>query len=445
MKIRFRPKPERQEREVASRPGATVLVGVPVFGGELYLEEALQGLQNQTHRDFEVLISMDGPDPICEAICAKFLDDKRFRLVVQPERLGWAPNISWLMSQCESDFFFFHQQDDRVDPKFLEILVDYALRHPEAAVVHCDIVPFGTLEGRLWNKGDVWTNPSITGHSRFIRQMTLLHDQILAWAFLGLIRANVLHEAGPVPTHELDSLGADGAWVAAAALSGEIHRVPERLYEKRAHDGSTAWQWNDWPKDVFLKAFCNFTALTLEQSFRIEPSAPAMRLIWLAALDRLTAPWRTGHYLNPNTPTPADRRMMLDYFLDRVRSHSQHDLPKLMDATWEEIRLLSEKFFWVPSEDPIEIESYGPNPVRKGEAFNIQREGSSALWVGTSRYADPCLRIRLGGRILETAVDGCVLTARVPEEITQVAASLELALVGLDGELRSQPVPFEVL
>jgi hypothetical protein len=27
-------------------------------------------------------MSIDSPDPVCEAICAKFLDDPRFRMVV---------------------------------------------------------------------------------------------------------------------------------------------------------------------------------------------------------------------------------------------------------------------------------------------------------------------------------------------------------------------------
>ena len=71
-----------------------VTIGVPVYRGERWLEETLHSVQQQSHRDLDVIMSIDGPDPVCEAICERFLTDSRFRLVVQPVRLGWNGNVS---------------------------------------------------------------------------------------------------------------------------------------------------------------------------------------------------------------------------------------------------------------------------------------------------------------------------------------------------------------
>src|SRR5436190_1215596 len=122
----------------------TVTIGVPVYRGELFLEETLRSIQQQRHGDFRAIISIDGSDPASEAICQPFLKDERFELVVQPENLGWVANINWLMERVESPYWCYQQQDDLIDPRYLEVLIDYAQRAPEAAVVYCDIETFGS-------------------------------------------------------------------------------------------------------------------------------------------------------------------------------------------------------------------------------------------------------------------------------------------------------------
>ena len=110
----------RWPRAGSARPDAVmrplVSIGVPIYRGERFLAETLHCIEAQTYRDFCVLMSLDGPDPACEAICRPFLDDSRFRLVVQPRRLGWVGHFNWLLSQAEGDFWYYHQQDDLTDP-----------------------------------------------------------------------------------------------------------------------------------------------------------------------------------------------------------------------------------------------------------------------------------------------------------------------------------------
>lgn len=92
-----------------------VALGVPVHRGRDFVAETLNSIRDQTHRDLRVVISIDGPDPESEEACHPFLDDPRFRMVVQPENLGWAQNISWLMDQVETPYWCYQQQDDLLD------------------------------------------------------------------------------------------------------------------------------------------------------------------------------------------------------------------------------------------------------------------------------------------------------------------------------------------
>ena len=140
-----------------------VSVGVPIYRGEEHLEEALRSIQQQTHRDLRVLMSVDGRDPVCEAICHRFLDDSRFSLVIQPERLGWVGHFNWLTSHAEGDFWYFHQQDDLVAETYVETLLRHATDAPSAALVYCDVNPFGRLEGSFEQV------PSVFGGAPFAR------------------------------------------------------------------------------------------------------------------------------------------------------------------------------------------------------------------------------------------------------------------------------------
>ena len=134
----------------------SVTIGLPVWRGEAFLEEALRSAQAQTYSNFVVHISLDGPDPACEEICRPYLRDPRFRMAVQPERLGWVGNVNWLMAHVDTEFWTYHQQDDILDARYLEVLVDYARRTPEAALVYADIEAFGTYAA-------TFTAPSVTG------------------------------------------------------------------------------------------------------------------------------------------------------------------------------------------------------------------------------------------------------------------------------------------
>ena len=61
-------------------------VGVPAYRGAAYVADTLRCLEQQTHRNLDVLISVDGADEETAAVCKPFLKDTRFKMVVQPTR-----------------------------------------------------------------------------------------------------------------------------------------------------------------------------------------------------------------------------------------------------------------------------------------------------------------------------------------------------------------------
>ncbi len=219
--------------------GPEIYIATPVYHGWDWIGETLASIRAQTFADFKVMISVDGQDQRSAAICAGFLGDPRFEMVVQPERLGWAGNLNWLMERCDGRFFCYWQHDDLCDPSYLERLHEAAQISPQAAATYCDVQWFGA-------RTELAQQSSIRGLA-----LTRVLEQVerLDWAaFRGLIRADILARVGPLRINSLGSSMEDLVWVAKLAREGELHRVPEALYFKRAHDESAHALWFGWPE-----------------------------------------------------------------------------------------------------------------------------------------------------------------------------------------------------
>ncbi len=110
-----------------------ITVGLPVYRGAKYIGAALTCLQQQTFREFDAIISVDGNDQETAEACRPYLSDSRFRMVVHQERLDWFGNFNWLLQQELNEFFCYRQHDDTTSPDFFEKLLKLAASRPDAA------------------------------------------------------------------------------------------------------------------------------------------------------------------------------------------------------------------------------------------------------------------------------------------------------------------------
>lgn len=312
-----------------------VTIGVPVYKGELFIEETLRSIQNQTYRNIEVIISLDGPQPTVEQLCQPFLKDSRFRIVVQPERLGWVGNINWLMAQVETPYWYYNAQDDLVSPRYVETLVKHAEQIPEAAIVHCDIAAFGLQSFKL-------IQPSVTGNA-LTRQLALLHMHLQAAAYHGLTRLEALQNSNSVRINEIETFATDVTWVAAMARWGELHRVPVELYQKRYHSKNVHMKWFAWPAEKLIKAYMIHCADMFEQAMLVDTTTQERRLLWLAGVERLLSS-RVGFLPSANF-TLAGRVSLLNAFFEHLQTTRHIDIPLLLEESWSNIKQWTQKAY----------------------------------------------------------------------------------------------------
>jgi peptidoglycan/LPS O-acetylase OafA/YrhL len=94
---------------------------------------------------------------------------------------------------------------------------------------------------------------------------------------------------------------------------------------------------------------------------------------------------------------------------------------------------------------PVQIVAYGPDTVVRGQPFNQQPDGSSAIWVKLDRVADPDFGLILGGKQLKTVNNGVVLTATVPLGLLGNRGPVKLWVEAMRTTSKAQSKPVTIL
>lgn len=169
---------------------------VPVWNGERYLRESLDGIVSQTYPRTEVLVMDDASTDGTAGIIASYGD--RVRSVRQPRRTGQYANVNAGIGLARGDYIAVYHADDVYDPRIVEREVGFLQTHPGAGAVFClDI--FIDAEGSEY--GRLALPPELRGRRRPLDYPTLLnalltHKNRFLCCPTGMVRASVYRDVG---------------------------------------------------------------------------------------------------------------------------------------------------------------------------------------------------------------------------------------------------------
>ena len=114
---------------MASGVQPLISVLIPVYNGAKYLPKAIQSLQAQTYKNFEVIFIDDlSTDTSAEIIQNVSQTDSRFKYIKREYKGGNAvKGIVYGLPYCQGDYFFFMSQDDFIDDDMFEKAIEKAL------------------------------------------------------------------------------------------------------------------------------------------------------------------------------------------------------------------------------------------------------------------------------------------------------------------------------
>ena len=219
----------RQASETAAEV-PLVSVGIPVFNGEAFLEDAIRSVLGQTLEDLELILcdnaSTDRTAEICRDYAAR---DPRVRYFRNARNLGAAANYNLAFSHARGPYFKWLAHDDRMLGSFLaktcrvlEERSDAVLCNTVVSYIDSTGAQLGLYDSML--SGADASSPS----ARFAWMVLRSHTCV---DFFGLIRRESLRNSLLHGTFH----GADRALLAQLALRGRMVQLPAPLLAIREH------------------------------------------------------------------------------------------------------------------------------------------------------------------------------------------------------------------
>jgi hypothetical protein len=271
--------------------GPLVTVGVPVYRGQDDLAVTLECLRTQSYQNLDVLISVDAGDQESARACEPFLrSDTRFRMQVQPSRLGWAGNTDWTMRQRRGEFYIFQQHDDQVSPTYVADLVEAASRSPNAAICFAEAHSSGV--NNFVSRGF-----PLSGAAPVDRVLAYL-ETMDCLPFRGLIRSTALAATSGLLLSDFDpfdSYGTEIRFMAQLALWGDFCFVPGPIYYKRLHGENLHLKRLIWSEEKKQLSWASLAAWMAEVIVPAGRTADERRHLFDSVLERFVvphAPWK---------------------------------------------------------------------------------------------------------------------------------------------------------
>lgn len=206
-----------------------VTVGIPVYNGENYLEQAISSILGQTFTDFELIISDNASTDRTEDICRTYeAQDPRVRYVRNDCNLGAAKNFNQLVYLARGEYFKWAAHDDVLAPELLQRCV--SVLDADDSIVLCY-----SLSLAIDEKGNFLrhfaSKPKLNStqpHKRFVECVCKYSDQN---AVFGLMRLGILRKTKMIGNFP----SSDRALLSEMILLGRFYEIPEYLFFKRHH------------------------------------------------------------------------------------------------------------------------------------------------------------------------------------------------------------------
>lgn len=201
---------------------ADVTILIPAYAAESFIDQTLCFARGQTHLDVEIMVSVDlHADATFERVEEHARCDGRVNVFRQPQRLGWAGNVNFLLDRVQTPYCFIYFHDDVIAPQYVERLLPRLAAAPSAALVHCDVRYIGGTEALLQARANT------RSREQRLLQFMLAPDR--GAPLRGIMRRDVMGDVR-LPNETTNALYANEIFLLEAASRGEFLAHNEVLY-----------------------------------------------------------------------------------------------------------------------------------------------------------------------------------------------------------------------
>jgi glycosyltransferase involved in cell wall biosynthesis len=214
--------------EQAPRTDAVkVSVVVPCFNSVATLHEAVRSVQQQTLRDFEIVLVDDGSTDATRALIAR-IAGAHPRVRIEPilqANAGTAAARNAGIARARGRYVLPLDADDLIAPTMLERCATLLDSDPEIDIVYCDREDFGDIS-------------AIRSAGSFAVERLKFFNQL---GYCSLYRRSLWQAIGGYRTN-VSGFDDWDFWIAAAVRERKAAHIPEPLFKHRRHAQSQLWR-----------------------------------------------------------------------------------------------------------------------------------------------------------------------------------------------------------
>ena len=211
----------------------TLTVGLPVFNGAKFIEASVESILSQSFSDLKLIISDNASTDDTEAV-SRSIAGRDFRVTYHRNaaNIGIAANFNLLVPLARGRLFKWATADDLLRPGYLERCVSHLDADPSVVLAYAR-TEFVDENGSPLDLADQGWN--LMSDDVSVRLSQAIRADHFVNAALGVIRTDALRRTHLVPRYS----GGDYRMMAELSLLGKFLEIPEPLYVRRIHHGST--------------------------------------------------------------------------------------------------------------------------------------------------------------------------------------------------------------
>lgn len=228
--------------------GPTITVGMPVYNGEEFLEQAIESVLQQTFEDFEFFISDNASTDRTEEICRDYAaTDARISYLRNDENIGAAGNYNRLFEAGSATYFRWMNADDVAEKNLHQCCLNALQENPDAVLAYgqTQIIDQHGVATKFYKDNlDLQQNQPSERFIQFFKNVGLTN------IIYGLMRRDALAQTSLMGDGSLPAV--DVRMMAELSLIGKFIEIPELLFYRRMHQNASSWDRED---DEKQKAF----------------------------------------------------------------------------------------------------------------------------------------------------------------------------------------------
>lgn len=212
-----------------------VSIGMPVYNGENYINEAIESILNQTYKNIELIISDNASTDRTKEIVSEFIKtDQRITFHQFEKNYGAAKNFNKTFYISKGKYFKWAAHDDLINQNYIEKCVQILEQNEQVGLCHSYNAQIDSKNNKLdvlhYDQICFATGSNFKNYLKFLYNFKFGQDD--ADIVNGIFRSNILSETKLIAPYN----SADMILVAEIIIRSKIYIIKEALCSKRIHE-----------------------------------------------------------------------------------------------------------------------------------------------------------------------------------------------------------------